>query len=490
MKNMTQRLAFVLLFLFAFPFGVSAREVIRDFSVRAELKPDRTFIVTEQIDYDFGTENKHGIYRTVPVKYLRNGVNYNLNLKVLSVFQDGAEASYRVSRSGGAVEVRIGDADVLIRGPHTYLITYQTDRAINFFDDHEELFWNVTGDEWVVPIQHASFTLFPPETALPATMDALCFTGVFGSTDSECERDDGYDLMMQTTGELSPGDGFTIVFSFPKGTILPPTALGTVYSFFSDNWHFTLPFIALFIMAFLWIILGRDPSTGSIIPFYESPDGLSPAEIGMIRDEGAFSRDAMIATIFYLATRGYLHIKAEKDGKAFGSKTTFSFIRKKPADDNLGEDEKVLLDTIFAKGDTAKPSDLRNADFIRATAKMEKNLWQSVQAKNIFVGKPVALRVKCIFLAIVIGWGLGIALQTRPFGSTAGMLTGVIVVLIGWHMPRRTKEGAKLYGKILGFQDFLKVTLKDRLAFHDAPQRSPEQFNELLPFAIVLGVER
>lgn len=489
MKMMIRGLVIAALSL-VLPHAAGAAETIRDFSVQMELKSDRTLIVTEEIRYDFGDTPKHGIYRTIPEKYRRDGVGYNLRFRVLYVSQDGGEIPYRVSRQSGAVEVRIGHPNEFVTGVHTYRIIYATDRAINFFDDHDELFWNVTGDEWIVPIESASVALFPPEGAAPAAIDAACFTGVFGSTATACERADAYEVTLKTTVALSPQEGFTAVFGFPKGAIRPPTLFDRVAGFVRDNWYFVLPLAALIVMSFVWLLFGKDPDPGTVIPRYEPPDGVSPAVLAMIRDDGGFSHAALVATMLWLATKGYLHIQAEKAGKAFGSKMTFRFFRKKSADDALEDEERILLDAMFTNRDTIASTALQTRAFVEEIKKMEQAVWSRIQKKNVFVSKPAAVRATVILVSIFIGWPLATILQYRPFGVLSGIATGAAVLLVGWHLPKRTKSGARLFGRVKGFEDFMSVTLKERLAFHDAPSRTPEQFNELLPYAVALGVER
>lgn len=55
---------------------------------------------------------------------------------------------------------------------------------------------------------------------------------------------------------------------------------------------------------------------------------------------------------------------------------------------------------------------------------------------------------------------------------------------------RRTQKGYEALDHLKGFKLFLEMTDRDRFAFHNAPQKSPEQFMEYLPYAIAFGVEK
>ncbi len=134
-------------------------EQIASFDVRARLTSDRMLTVTEVITYDFGSNEKHGIYREIPVRYDRNGGTYRYRLNVAGVTRDGNAEPYSVSESSDVLTIKIGDADRTVTGVHVYAITYTTDRAINFFDGEGELYWNVTGNGWEVPIGTASFVV-------------------------------------------------------------------------------------------------------------------------------------------------------------------------------------------------------------------------------------------------------------------------------------------------------------------------------------------
>ncbi|MBU0712136.1 DUF2207 domain-containing protein, partial [bacterium] len=54
------------------PVRVFAAEIIGDFSVKVELSENRTARFVEQIEYDFGDEDRHGIFRYIPTSYNRH----------------------------------------------------------------------------------------------------------------------------------------------------------------------------------------------------------------------------------------------------------------------------------------------------------------------------------------------------------------------------------------------------------------------------------
>lgn len=65
-----------------------------------------------------------------------------------------------------------------------------------------------------------------------------------------------------------------------------------------------------------------------------------------------------------------------------------------------------------------------------------------------------------------------------------------MIMLFGLIMPARTKKGAEAREYLAGLKLYLTVAEKDRLEFHNAPEKNPQVFEKLLPYAIVLGVEK
>jgi hypothetical protein len=160
-----------------FPSLASAAvsESVLEFQSMATLKEDRALTVTERILYEVAKNERHGIYRNIPMRYERDGGAYKLRLDVQDVKIDGVDVPYRILSRSPVLEIRIGDPDETVSGVHEYKITYETDRAINFFDGEGELYWNVTGDEWDVPILKSSFSIVAPANFDANASKAMCW---------------------------------------------------------------------------------------------------------------------------------------------------------------------------------------------------------------------------------------------------------------------------------------------------------------------------
>ena len=298
-----------------------AAEVIRSFQSDIEVRSDGTMAVTETIAATSeGREIRRGIYRDFPTRYTDPyGNQYRVGFEVIGATRDGSPEEYRVEPRSNGYRVYFGKKDVFLRpGEHTWTLSYTTDRQLGYFDDHDELYWNVTGNGWGFTIEEASSTVriprgFPREGARLA-----------GYTGPEGSRERAYTASVDETGaarfaatrSLLPREGLTIVAGWPKGIVREPPREERVAGFLRDNRAaFTgLAWLVVVLSYFLaaWFLVGRDPARGTIIPLYEPPKGFSPAQIRYLWKMG-YDHKAFSAAVINLAVKGYIGI-VEKDG--------------------------------------------------------------------------------------------------------------------------------------------------------------------------------
>ncbi len=477
--------------------GASAQtsnESVTSFDAAIAIQEDGSFLVTETILYDFGNTRHHGIYRDIPYAYERNGTKYKTRMDVLSV-EDGTGQAwpYTVSRWSGNVSIKIGDPDEYVTGEQEYVVTYSVQRAINYFDDHDELYWNVTGNEWAVPIYSASTTVTMPQSLADDQWQVACYTGYLGSQDSDCTYSlAGNDsLVFQSDDYLSTGEGLTIVVGWPKDIVTKPGFAQQLLWFATDNWPVIIPLLVLLVMFFLWYTRGRDPKgRGTIIPYYEAPDNLTAGEVGTVVDE-RFDLKDISATIIQLSIKGYLKIKEIEQQKILGKKKDYELIQQREPDNSLERYEKEILEGIFDTGKSRTVSSMKNNFYVHLK-KIKKEMYQLVVEKNYFPTNPEKVRngyTAISSLVIPLGIFLAAGFENIVAGI-ATIISGVIALIFSRFMPRKTKHGAVTREKIEGFKLFLSVTEKERIKFHNAPEKSPKQFEIFLPYAMTLGVEK
>jgi uncharacterized membrane protein YgcG len=492
-------LAVAAVWLGAQPAPAAARELrIRKFSAELFVQPDAALGVTETIEAQFiGSWN--GIYRTIPVEYVTpQGFNYTLFVTLENATDaDGRPLRVESSRDRHYLKWKIyvpGARDAV----RTVVLHYRVRNGLKFFEDHDELYWNVTGDEWDVPIESASAqVLLPPHVT---GIRALDFTGAYGSRARDAEvtvSDNSVNVTMQRP--LAFHEGLTVVIGWDKGFVRQPGTAELVELFLASNWPLFFPVPVFLFMFSLWYTRGRDPRTGPIAVQYEPPEKMTPAEAGTLIDDSADMRD-ITATIVDLAVRGYLVIEEKTTNRVMGlfsNKEYVFHMKKKPSEwAGLKSYELVLLAGIFFDGAVPEVelSSLHNR-FYTHLPKIRDGIFDALLQRGYFEHRPDTVRGAYIAGGIVAGALLfmaGNSLANRlgmvgtPF-FVAAVISAGIILGFGWFMPVRTGAGVKALAGILGFEDFLTHVEADRM---DRMMQTPETFEKFLPFAMALGVER
>ena len=476
---------------------------IRRFATHLEVLPDSRLEVSETIAVDFDGEARHGIYRDLPVDYYdRFGQRLRLRWELILV-ADGAghDQPYHLSRVGRYQRVRIGDPDVTVSGQQTYVLHYRVARAVSRFADHGELFWNVTGTEWAVPIRQAVATIRLPARIAAQDIRATAFTGAFGSREQAATVTvgEGPSVRIEGTRPLGPYEGLTVVVGWPPGVTQPPPWWRELDWWFTDNWGYGLPLLVLVWMLDRWRRRGKEyPGRGSIAVEYEPPNGLRPAEVGALIDDRVDLRD-ITATVVDLAVRGHLQI--EPIGKSLlGRPEDYQFIRRSPSTktvEALRRHEQILLRELFG-GEGAAGADRRllsdlETKFYDELPAIRDAIYAQLVDGGYWDGSPERVRSRYVGLAVavvVVGVLGGVGLRGLGDGlvpSSYWIGVGASAVIVGWvghYMPRKTRKGRLTLDRIRGFDEFLTRTDRERLTRMDAATL----FEQMLPFAMALGV--
>lgn len=482
---------FIVVLCLGFPLRPAHAEVeerIKEFAADVQVQANGTVNVTERLTYDFYDNERHGIFRTIPMRYRARGGTYALRFSHVTVTDEtGSLIPFQQSTPGNDLQIKIGDPEMWVTGRQTYVLSYTVARAINFFDDHDEFYWNVTGNEWQIPMDQVNSTLALPSSASTLNVKAECFVGELGST-TRCDEISITDKTVKfSSANLLAVEGLTIVVSLPKGVVTQPTREEQLFATLRDNNILLFPIVVLVFFVGLWWKRGRDPKgRGTIIPEYEAPDGLTPAEVGTIVDEHVSRRD-LSAMIIHFAVCGVLDItripkKLQRDD--------YRFKKMKSAETLRNDFERIFIEKMFGSKTEVRLSDLKNK-FAQDLQTIEKEIYKAMQAKQYFIRNPQSVRVIYMILGGVVAGGL-----TPLVGGRGGLwiasvlIAGVIIFIFGFLMPARTAKGVKAKEHILGLKQYLTVAEKDRLNFHHAPKKDPKHFEALLPYAMVLGVEK
>jgi uncharacterized membrane protein YgcG len=467
---------------------------VTDFQDTISISRDGSAAVEERITLAFSGE-WHGIHRFIPVDSPGpRGTNYALFLKVTSVTDDrGNPLTDESSLSHGYRDLKIyipNAAD----STRTVVIRYVVRNSIRFFEDHDEFYWNVTGNDWPVPIDRATASIIFPSAAA-GSLRAQAFTGVYGSAQQDATSEiTGSEARFETTRPLPMRGGLTVDIYIPKGILEEPGAFTRAAWFVGSNPIVLLPFWTLAVMFSLWWRWGRDPDPGlSVAPMYEPPAGISPAEAGTLLADTIHPRD-ITSTIIDLAVRGLVKIEqTEEPGLIFNHRDCILHLLV-PRENwqNLQPHERVMLENIFA-GDSPQTrlSDLKNR-FYTAVPVIRQDIMAELRNKGMYLLDPESAN-SYSFVAILVIVAPFLLLQFlwhQDVFASLGLviLSAVISAVIWWlfarQMTAKTLKGVQTRIAVLGFQEFMNRVEADQL------KRMPsDTFEKYLPYAMALGVE-
>lgn len=525
------------LLAFAAPAAADEGWVIERFDADIEVQRDGALLITEAIDVDFQRlSDRHGILRDIPVRY-----QWDPDPKMLRVYEldvrtvrdaNGRDLPHETSENGD-FRIRIGDPDRTVSGKQTYRITYTVRGALNAFADHDELFWNINGDRWAVPARVVTATV---HTAFDALTTVTCYEGPLGSTKPCQSSFSPQRAAFSATTALPAGEQLTIVTALRKGAVTVPAPVLQRREREIDEYFEVTPWtvggalVALFgglgLVAWRWWTAGRDEREHqTIVAEYEPPEKLRPAQVGLLVDEQADTKD-VTATIVDLAVRGYLTITELPASGLFGlGKKDWSLTRTvgRAKPEALQPYERTIFDGLFGYGamdvtqkavvalirrfsnqagaaeetraafetqptDEVKLSALKE-HFHTTLAKAQRELYADSVAQRWFPADPqrvrqiyAALGVGAIVLAGFLVFALGSALGAGVVGLAA-VVPGVALLGVASRMPRKTREGSELLRRTLGFRHYMEIAETERQRFAERENI----FSEYLPYAIVFG---
>ncbi len=528
-----------------------ADERILDYHSDIDIAADGSMIVAETIKVNAeGNRIRRGIYRDFPTHYRDHyGNRINVLFKPIDVTRDGVPEPWHDEGLSNGVRVYFGDANVFLdNGEHTYIFRYQTTRQLGFFDDHDELYWNVTGNGWDFMIDSASAEVRLPGSPERSRIQVEGYTGAQGSKAQNYTARvdaDGHALIA-TTRALQPENGLTIVVSFPKGIVAAPAMNQKLAWFAVDNRREAVLGIGLIVLVgFLylqWRRVGVDPKGGVVIPEYDPPAGISPAAARYIRRMGYDDR-CFAADMVDLGVCGAVTISNT-------GRSDFSVARAQMPGSDVTDSARVLYDGLLG---TVASLEFKNTNHttIGAARSGHESFLKTKHAKANFrrndgigclgivisiatiVGAFLIDRLSAVPLVIVptvitfiaaagastviynmiSAWREG----RRPIGLTIAALivTAVVVVAAGFlswassilfavlvallaavqapfanWMRAPTVQGRKLLDRIEGLRLYLGVAERDDLARAKAPPMSVGEYQRMLPYALALDVEK
>jgi uncharacterized membrane protein YgcG len=528
-----------------------ADERILDFHSDIQVQPNASLVVHEVIRVSSeGERIRHGIFRDFPTRYTgRLGEHYSVDFKVVDVRRDGVEEPYSQEQLTNGVRIKMGSPSmVLSPGEYTYELTYTATRELGFFPDHDELYWNVTGNGWVFPIDIATATVTLPGPVQSGDLKLTGYTGYKGSRDQNLRfyRVDDSTVRFETTAALGSNQGLTIVVGFPKGVVTEPSRVDLFHWFIAENALSVgglagLVIVLIYYLA-AWMLLGRGPRPGVIVVSYEPPPAVSPPAMRFLQRMGYDDR-VLVSAVVDLAVKKYLTIQQE------GS--LYRLTRLKAEDGTLPVEERNLLRIFFCSGTEISISAAQAMTITAAKTTLAKDLDLEENPelfhKNGRWAWPGILLTLAAFAAMVMtlqgaprggiatmivwlsAWSVAIVALIRVTArawrshNRAGCITvvmaaafilselivlGILAAMIGlrpvlillalvitnavgvFSLRALTAAGRKLLDQIEGFKQYLVEVDSDRIRRLNPPEKTPALFEKCLPYALALGVEQ
>lgn len=519
---------------------VSADERILAFHSEVEVIKDGSLIVTETIRVRAENRQiKRGIYRDLPTiymhpKYGHLGVNQTTPIDILSVYRNGKTEPWFKQQLDNGFRIYIGQKERFIsRGVHEFIIKYRAQRQALREANFGKVHWNVTGQGWSFPIDKVTALFTYPNNLSPSFYTAT--TGDTGSQDSNAtlQTNARGQLVVETTWGLGPHQGLTVYSEFDKHTLVKPSFWQA--NLLTDNWKLFASLLLLLIMPIYyfkaWDKVGRDPAKGVVVADYHPVRNLSPAAhraaVTNKTDEKSFA-----AAVLNMAVKGYLTIEQEskkvftlrklstKQGQplASGEQIIFNGLFKGTTQVTLGEEyhpEVALAKTRFASHLKQEYSDalyLNNKSYtwLGLAIGIAALVLLGLHTSNVGVGLGQLFPI-LIFAFIALGFTqstraipffligaifMGASGIKEIVGSVnnwpllvASVMVGAIFALFYYLLKAPTPFGQKLLDEIEGFRLYLSTAEQNRLDILHPPEKTPQLFEKLLPYALALDVE-
>ena len=534
-----------------------AREEILRYESLLEVQRNGDVVVTEKITVRAeGRQIKRGIYRDLPLYYSgKAGDRQPSGVELIDVGSDVTGNAHFTKKQGAYLRVYMGERSRFLQpGVYTYTFRYSMENHVGFFKDYDEIYWNVTGDQWRFPIREVISRIVAPDGS--KVLQTAAYTGRRGETGGDYIVHEVADNIVefQTTRPLQRGEEITVAVGWPKGFVDEPGRISKTISWLFAN----KGLIAILISAFgvpwflfsSWLRVGRDPEKGVIIPLFKAPTGLSPAAVSFIhfmklKSAGRGASRALIAAMISLAVKGRITLSEDDE-------TVTARLNDIKLDD-LPSGERVLREKLFAYYDTFEFSERNTTRFVKARAAFRRAI--DDEHRGIYFNDnrgpffaAIAMAVVGIvaylffqpptneqagffvFLGIFFMFGIAIVavgvdqFRRKSFGRyiigiigiafvsmggsifsvgdgmgidssillpalAIGVMLGSIVIF-GYLLRAPTPLGRKTMDQIEGLKLYLSVAESERMNMSDRPDMSRSHFEELLPYAIALDVER
>lgn len=457
------------------------------------INEDCSVLIKESITvYAMGNKIQRGIYRDLPLSYSYQGGNVHVDFELLGLTRDGEPESYHTEWLRNGIRIYAGSEDVYLpEGEYTYEITYKVNHVLGFFEDRDELYWNINGNGWGFSIDSITANVYYPENA--ELMAYIAYTGAFGEDGSDYtahEIDGG--VHFATNRVFGPEQNMTISIGWDKGHLTYPTGWEE-FLYWVKTYIVWIIGILGILLGFLfnfrtWYKYGRDPKPGTIIPLFYPPNGMSPAECAYLNNQGRKTKTMFGAQLMNLAIKGYLKIDADDQGKS----TTYVIQRDdKREKAELNRVESTFLNKLMGSKDQLT---IKKGTYNSRVKSAHDSLISDIDSyqKGKYYVRNAHLKGRQFIFPLLTAIAGGIMIWF--YGGLIPVLVVAVILQIAMNVvfarlyEQPTPEGRKVMDDIAGFVMYMKYADKERIRMTNPPTMNFHHFEENLAYAIALGV--
>ncbi|MDR2234907.1 MAG: DUF2207 domain-containing protein [Chryseobacterium sp.] len=533
--------------------NTARKERIISFHSDIEVDKNSGVTVTEHIKaYSEGNKIKRGIFRSLPLSRNLNNRRHKVRYEIVSVKKNGADEDYHEKIVNDYLEIYFGNENIILEpGTYDYEIKYKAKNQIGFFDRYDELYWNVNGTFWDFDVDSISARVtLPGGGIIQNSCYTGAYGSTAQNCTAKILSDNSIEW---SASGLKANEGLTVAVGFKKGIMVPPPppTFMELYGILIAGFIIFIGLIIYYYTT--WKKYGVDPETPTVYPQFNVPENMSPATLGYIKSESFSSKYLTAAIVELAIKGYIKIIESEESGiLGFFNKKNFTLKKLKEADETLPKEEINLMNSLFTEYKDAVTFDGKyDSKIEKAVLNFKETL--KFQHDNLLDEGNNTTKLLLPWLVITVVYGIGLGLSYTVYPEIEKVLVGgvmyivlfvlfivatflkkkffwIFMILIPFNMlfgisvmiytgyeavesinfnvcylflvlsfvslviyqrliKRPSEEKLRKKSLIDGFKMYMGAAENEQLKFHNPPQMTPQVFETLLPFAMVLGVD-
>ena len=264
------------------------------------------------------SENKiitNGLSRIFPDNIInRAGDERDLDINVVSIKKEGIDTDFDIKKIKHGKEIDIFQKDNLAAGVHQYEIKYIVKNIVSFYDDFDELYWDITGNSWGLVVARAGAVV-----NMPSGTKVISQAGFAGRDDSNGviikEISDNRFVYMANS-PLFIAQNMQLFISLEKGAIYPPIMKSKISDLFNKYGSILISIIAMLVIILYYNFKKFEIKKESKIIANSIknsiPQNISPA-IARVINNNSIDINSFIASLVNIESKSVIEINIDND---------------------------------------------------------------------------------------------------------------------------------------------------------------------------------